>query len=150
VDWTADARERESNQMSLRKAIRRIGLAVAATALVAVPVAVATSSPASASTVPYGYLQFCAQGSYPAYVHVLSEPLPTGGTSRSYWSTVVRPGQCWMSPVNTAGVWAQVDIGGLRSNGSEFWVGNSWYNSSVSGIGLGADGSEWNHWYWQW
>jgi hypothetical protein len=137
--------------MSLRNVIRRIGVALAATALVAVPVALATSSPASASTIPYGNLQFCAQGSYPAYVHVLREPIGFGGgTSPETISTIVFPGQCWMNPVSTAGVWAQVDIVGLRSNGSEFWVGNSWYNSSVSGIGLGAEGSEWNHWYWQW
>ncbi|SRR6266568_4633746 len=136
--------------MSLRNAIRRIGVALAATALVAVPVAVATSSPASASTIPYGNLQLCAQGSYPAYVHVLSEPTGSGGRSPETISTIVSPGQCWMYPVNTSGVWAQVDIVGLRSDGSDFWVGDSWYNSSVSGIGLGAEGSQWNYWYWQW
>ena len=137
--------------MSLRNAFRRIGVALAATALVAVPVAVTTSSPASASTIPYGHLQLCAQGSYPAYVHVLSVPIgPNGFRSRDTWSTTVWPGQCWMQPVNTAGAWAQVDIVGLRSDGSEFWVGNGWYNSSVSGLGLGAEGSESNHWVWQW
>ncbi len=99
--------------MSLRKVIRRVGVALATTALVAVPIAVATSSPASASTIPYGNLQFCAQGSFPAYVHVLAEPTGWGGRSPETISAIVRPGQCWMYSVSTAGVWAQVDIGVL-------------------------------------
>jgi hypothetical protein len=136
--------------MSIKRIIRRIGVTLAAAAAVAVPVVATTATQASASTIPYGNVQLCAQGSYPAFVHVLPVRLSNGFTTREYWSTVESPGHCWMSGVDTAGQWAQVDVVGIHSNGSEFYIGSRWYNSSVSGIGLGAEGNEWNPYIWQW
>jgi hypothetical protein len=136
--------------MSLRKVIRRIAVALGATALVAVPAAVTTSTPASASTIPYGHLQLCAQGNYRAVVHVLPVYLPGGDYLGGFESTIQWPGQCWIESVDTRGQWAQVDVVGLRKDGSRFYIGSRWYNSSVSGMGLGAEGTQWNPYIWTW
>ncbi len=136
--------------MSFRKVIRRIAVALGVTALVAVPAAVATSTAASASTIPYGYVQLCAQGNYWAYVHVLPVRLPNGDMRGDSQSTVQPPGTCWMQGIDTAGQWAQLDVVGIHSDGSEFYIGSRWYNSGVSGIGLGAEGTEWNAYIWTW
>ncbi len=125
-------------------------MALGATALVAVPAAVATSAAASASTIPYGNVQLCAQGNYGAFVHVLPVYLGNGLWTGDVTSTVQPAGACWMQRVNTGGQWAQVDVVGIHSDGSEFYIGSRWYNSGVSGIGLGAEGTEWSPSIWTW
>jgi hypothetical protein len=105
---------------------------------------------ASASTIPLGQLQLCAQGDYPVYLVQRSVPIPgTNMTTTSVGSVGIGPGQpvssgqqpgCWQEQVNTHGQWAPVEVYGTRPDGSAFSLGTQWYNSSVSGLGIGAEG----------
>ncbi|MEV0401587.1 hypothetical protein [Actinoallomurus sp. NPDC050550] len=115
--------------------------AVAATAG-ALLIASSGLNPAAASTIPTGELQICAQGNYSVFIFQQPAPIPgTNMTTTGVGSTVMSPGHCWLQPVDTAGQWARVDVTGLRPDGSQFSLGSQWYNSSVSGLGIGAEGS---------
>ncbi|MCX2731487.1 hypothetical protein OOZ19_14675 [Saccharopolyspora sp. NFXS83] len=99
-----------------------------------------TVATASASTVPDGQVQICAQGDYAAYVDIHPVELGGGMTSPGFMSTVQKPGSCWQSKVNTSGATAPVDVWGIRADGSKFHVGASSFNSKT-GLGLGAQGT---------
>jgi hypothetical protein len=133
--------------MSIRKLVARTAMVLAATTMLSGVIAGAVASPASASTIGPGMLQVCAQGEYPAFVHVLSEPVPNSDrTTSDFSSFVVSPGVslaggpagCTWFADDTSGAWVQVDVVGFRPDGSQFWVNDTWYNSSVSGLGIGA------------
>lgn len=106
---------------------------------------------ASASTIPAGHIQICAQGSYPAYIHLLSEPVPNSNLyTRDLSSPVQESGQCWWTAFDTGGAWVQVDVVGVHpSSGQDFYIGSYWWNSS-SGLGIGAEGTESAPWMEQW
>jgi hypothetical protein len=143
----------EMNRVATKNAIKRVVMTIGASGLLAAALAALAASataPASASTIPDGKLQLCVQGNYPAFIHVLPASLGSGATTRGLASHLVSPGDCWISSANTAGQWAQVDVVGIRDDGSQFYIGSQWYNSSVSGLGLGAEGSEESPYIWHW
>jgi hypothetical protein len=129
-----------------KRAISTLGVAGAITAAV-----VGGAAQASASTIPNGNIQICAQGSYPAYIHVLPAPIPNSGgaTTGTFESFVQSPGNCWMHSFDSDGQTVQVDVVGLHGNGSEFYIRSYWWNSQT-GLGIGAEGSEWSPWTEQW
>lgn len=133
--------------MKVKNSVRRIAAGLGVAGLLSAGLVLAGTASASASTIPFGELQICAQGNYGAFVHVLPPP---GTTLGDFASTIQWPGQCWTEPVTTDGQWAQVDVVGLRSDGSEFYIGSEWYNSSVSGMGIGAEGSSDSPYIWTW
>lgn len=137
--------------MALTHTLRRLLVTLGSVSLLGITLAAAGSTSASASTIPNGNIQLCAQGSYSAYVHVLAEPIPNGGgaTTPSLVSPVQIPGNCWMASVNTQGQWVQVDVVGVHRDGGEFYIGSEWWNSST-GIGIGAEGDDWSPWIQQW
>lgn len=114
---------------------------------------VSGASSASASTIPNGHIQICAQGNYPVYLHVLSKPIPNSGgaTTQSFASFVVSPGNCWWNDFSftTFGMSVQADVVGLRPNGQEFYIGSKWWNSS-GGLGIGAKGDQNSPWLQTW
>jgi hypothetical protein len=142
--------------VSLRILGRRAPLAVGLAGLVAAAV-VAGAASASASTIPNGHIQICAQGDYPVFIHVLSEPIPNSGgaTTQSFESPVVSPNQgsnsCWwnQNSFSTGGQQVQVDVVGVHQNGSQFYIRSERWNGS-SGLGIGAEGSESSPWVETW
>ncbi len=134
--------------MSISTRIKRLGaLAVGITAIAGLGVSTAVS--ASASTIPNGQIQICAQGNYPAYIHILPRSLGNGATTTGMASVLINPGQCRTYGFNTLGGANQVDVVGIRPNGSEFYIGSQWWNSAT-GLGLGAEGTPSNPYIWQW
>jgi hypothetical protein len=127
---------------------RRIG-ALAAGVAMAAGLGLSAAAPASASTIPNGKIQICAQGNYPVFIHILPRSLGNGATTHGLRSAIFGPGQCWIFDFNTLGGANQVDVVGLRPDGSEFYIGSQWWNSST-GLGLGAQGSPSNAYIWQW
>jgi hypothetical protein len=123
-----------------RRAVVGFGLfGVVATAIVT------GAADASASTIPAGHIQICAQGDYPVFIHVLSEPVPNSNEfTRSLVSRVVSPNEgsasCWKNSTEftTLGRSVQVDVVGLHSDGSQFYIGSEWWNSQT-GLGIGAE-----------
>jgi hypothetical protein len=135
--------------MRISSLVKRVAVAAGVTAAVVGGSTVA----ASASTIPNGQLQICSQGNYWSYIHVLSAPVPGGNgmTTQTFASTLVAPGTCWKQPVNTLGAWVQVDVVGLyNTSGHEFYIGSQWYNSSVAGLGIGAEGTTTSPFIWTW
>lgn len=127
----------------MKPSFKRVGAVTGTVAAAAGAMLIASSGQnyASASTIPAGQLQICAQGDYTAYITQRPAPIPgTNMTTRGMSSRAVAPSQCWMQPVNTSGQWARVDVFGIRPDGSQFSLGSQWYNSSVSGLGIGAEG----------
>jgi hypothetical protein len=53
----------------------------------------------------------------------------------------VAQGDCLLKPIDTDGLSAKVELFGRRPDGSFFSLGNQQYNSSVSGLGIGTEGS---------
>lgn len=108
---------------------------------------------ASASTIPNGHIQICAQGSYPAFIHVLSKNLGNGLSTGTFSSAVESPNEgsssCWWTQFDTHGQSVQVDVVGLDSNGNQFYIGSRWWNSST-GLGIGAEGSSSSPWIETW
>ena len=139
----------KGNAMRLSSKIKHTGSKAAVAVALAAGLGVVASAPASASTIPNGQIQLCAQGNYRAYVHVLPRDLGDGSSTTGMMSTLVNPGDCWISGFNTHGGANQVDVVGIRSNGSEFYIGSQWWNSAT-GLGLGAEGTESNPYIWQW
>lgn len=134
--------------MSIKSVVKRASVAAG----VAAAVVGFSSLPASASTIQTGKLQFCAQGNYAGYVHVHAVRDPGTGLSRGDFASYVVPkGQCWIAPIDTLGQWAQVDVVGFYNvSGKEFYIGTAWVNSSVSGLGLGAEGTTTDPFMYQW
>jgi hypothetical protein len=134
-----------SAKTMIRRTLRALGVAGVLVAGV-----VAGAAPASASAIPNGHIQFCAQGGYSGYIHILSAPIPgTGATTPSLASTIQNPGNCWWTSFNTSGQWVQVDVVGIHSNGSEFYINSYWWNSRT-GLGIGAEGGENSAWTQEW
>jgi hypothetical protein len=128
---------------------RRIGALMAGVAM-ATGLGLSAAAPASASTIPNGKIQICAQGNYWAYIHILPRYIGGGGMStRTMTSVAVRPGECEIYSFNTLGGANQVDVVGLRPDGSEFYIGSQWWNSAT-GLGLGARNTPSNPTIWQW
>jgi hypothetical protein len=126
----------------MKLSLKRAGGLTGAVAATAGALVVASSGLdyAAASTIPRGELQICAQGDYSAFIW----QRPMNATSRGVASEPETPGHphdCWLQPVDTGGQWSQVDVIGVRPDGSQFSLGSQWYNSSVSGLGIGAEGS---------
>ena len=132
------------------KLFKRTAVVVALCGAVGAAVTVGATE-ASASTIPAGHIQICAQGSYSAYIHVLSEPVPgTSEYTRDFSSPIQTQGECWWTAFDTSGASVQVDVVGVhQSNGQDFYIGSYWWNSS-SGMGIGAEGSESAPWMEQW
>lgn len=149
---------------------RRTAVAGAAVAAIAAAGAVFAQS-ASASTIPAGQIQICAQGDYSAFIHVLGNVRPDpnyrdpSGLQQAFTSvqpthpadpgggvvsSVVSPQQCQVLGLDTAGATAQVDVVGLRPDGSEFYITSSSWNSSQSGLGIGTEGTSAAPFVWQW
>lgn len=134
---------------SWRRALTAAGVAGALAAT-----AVAGATDASASTIPDGHIQLCAQGSYGVFLHILSVPIPNSAAiTGSVDSIVLHPNEgwnsCWWTPWNTHGQRAQVDIVEVRPDGSQFYIGSKWWNSDT-GLGIGAEGSESHPWLQTW
>lgn len=134
----------------MKNSVRRIAAGLGVAGVLGAGLVLASAATASASTIPGGQLQICAQGNYDVFVHVLPEPLPGGGTSLETYSTLETPGSCWQEPVNTDGQWAQVDVVGVNPDGFQFYIGSEWYNSSVSGLGIGAEGTNTSPYLYTW
>ncbi len=128
--------------MKVSGRLKRIVAAASTVGVLSGAVIAASAGVASASTIPKGYVQLCAQGNYTAY---LSFP-DLGKTS-----TLVPPGQCWdhyvggnsWEPIKVYGVW--------NTNPSQsFYIGTEWYDGAVSGIGIGAEGVTTAPYLWTW
>src|SRR3954447_4899741 len=146
---TVRPRRQEVVSMGLAQ---RIGRTVAALTLVATVVGgveVAGASSASASTIPDGKIQLCSQGNYWSFIHILSRSLNDVSSTLSMASFLVRPGDCYITSFNTLGGANQVDVVGLRPDGSEFYIGSQWWNS-VTGLGIGAEGTPEHPYIWTW
>jgi hypothetical protein len=115
---------------------RKLKLAVAALGTAGAlsgAVIVGGTAAASASTIPGGHVQICAQGNYTAYI-----VFPYRG---GFSSTLVPQGQCWWDymggnswePINVYGIWN-------THPDQSFYIGTEWYDGAVSGIGIGAEG----------
>ncbi|WP_190812458.1 hypothetical protein [Saccharopolyspora pogona] len=126
--------------MGVKNAVKRVVVGLGATGLLSGALLAGTVATASASTIPNGYIQICAQGNYSAYVEVHPAELGGGMTTGGMASTIQRPGNCWMQKLSTHGVDAPVDVWGIRPDGSTFHVGAASYNSK-DGLGLGAQGT---------
>jgi hypothetical protein len=127
---------------------RRIG-AMAAAVAAAVGLGLSAAAPASASTIPNGQIQICAQGDYPAFIHILPRDLGEYGSTGGLATVNIPPGQCQIYNFDTAGGYNQVDVVGIRPDGSEFYLGSHWWNSAT-GLGLGAQGNPSNAYIWHW
>ena len=132
----------------MKLSFKRVGAATGAVAASAGALLVAGSglNPAAASTIPTGELQICAQGYYSAFIQpaTIDPPRESGRALRPQQrlaNEIVPPGQCFVLPLDTYGQWARVEVTGVRPDGSQFSLGSQWYNSSVSGLGIGAEGS---------
>jgi len=136
--------------MALKKLVRKLATTLAVVGALTAGLMTVSAASASASVISNGNLQICAQGNYSVFIHAL--PVYQGGWSTGdFASTIVTPGNCWMNPISSAGQWRQVDVVGLHNGtGQEFYIGTVWYNSAVSGIGIGAEGSEWQPYLWTW
>jgi hypothetical protein len=106
---------------------------------------------ASASTIQNGWIQLCAQGDYPAFIHINDATIPNsnGETTGSAWSFTENPGSCTWFPFNTDGLWLQVDVVGIHSDGQQFYIDSYWWNSST-GLGIGAEGDQYSPWTQTW
>ncbi len=139
--------------MTISKKLKRVAAAIGATSVLSGAVIAGSMGVASASTISSGHIQICAQGNYPAFIHVLSEPVPNAGgeTTRSFQSATVNPGQCWWNDqsFSTLGQWVQVDVVGIHSNGQQFYIRSYWWNSS-GGLGIGAEGDQRSPWTETW
>jgi hypothetical protein len=139
--------------LRVRSVGRRALVALGLTGAMAATVIVGAAN-ASASTIPNGHIQICAQGTYPTFLHVLLAP-SNSGDAGPFESFVVFPNQgsnsCWWNetPISTNGQWVQVDVVGFRANGAEFYIGSKWWNSDY-GLGIGAEGSESAPWIQTW
>lgn len=104
-------------------------LAVAALAAVAVSGVGAGAAQADGSSIPLGYVQLCAFGNYDVYANF-----------GSFETRIVTPGNCWYGQVPTNGG-IDIDVYEIVNNGlSTMIIGDEWYDSSVSGLGIGATG----------
>ncbi|MGW5645155.1 hypothetical protein ACWEV3_37265 [Saccharopolyspora sp. NPDC003752] len=126
--------------MGVKNAVKRVVVGLGATGLLSGALLTGTVATASASTIPDGYIQICAQGNYSAFVDIHPAELGGGGTTVGVISPVQRPGSCWLRKFSTHGVDAPVDVWGIRPDGSQFHVGAASYNSK-DGLGLGAQGT---------
>ncbi|MDT5040606.1 MAG: hypothetical protein QOE51_1591 [Actinoplanes sp.] len=137
--------------MSIRSVIKKAGVRTTVAVAMGAAVLGLAAAPASASTIQNGWLQFCVQGPYDAFVHVLSTNVPNSGgmMTREFLSTVMGPGECHWWPVNTLGQWAQVDVVQVKSNGSQRWINDVFYNSNT-GLGVGATGTSDSPWVNTW
>jgi hypothetical protein len=144
--------------MGMKRLAARAATVAAATAIVGGLVAGAVATPASASTIQRGWIQFCVQGNYTAFIHVLSELDPkTGRDTTTVQTSPMRPGQvinggppgCTWFPWDTDGVSVQVDVVRVAPDGSQHWINDTWYNSN-SGLGIGAEGTQTNPYITTW
>lgn len=141
--------------MKISRKLKRVAAAISAASVLSGAVIVGSTGIASASTIPNGHIQICAQGDYSAFIHVLSEPIPNSNeTTQTFASTIVVPGTphaCWWNqqPFDTFGQWVQVDVVGIHSNGQQFYIRSYWWNSS-GGLGIGAEGDQWSPWTETW
>jgi hypothetical protein len=137
--------------MSIKMSLRKTLVAFCSASALAIAGLTASAPAASASTIPNGNIQICAQGDYPAFIHILSTSIPNSGgeTTRDLSSPIEYPGSCWWTPFDTAGQWVQVDVVGIHSDGQQFYIGSYWWNSS-SGLGIGAEGDQWSPWTQTW
>jgi hypothetical protein len=109
--------------------MKRKMAALAVTASVGAAAVGIGAGAAQASQIDTGYVQLCAFGDYDVYA--------TSG----FWSTtLVTPGNCWYGQVTTDG-WMDIDVYEVFNNGNTSdSIGDAWYDSSVSGLGIGATG----------
>lgn len=139
--------------MKISGKLKRGAVAVGAVSALSGALIAGSAGVASASTIPAGHIQICAQGDYPVFIHVLPATIPNSGgeTTTSFASPVVNPGQCWwdQNPFSTQGQWPQVDVVGIHSDGSQFYIRSYWWNSD-SGLGIGAEGDQWSPWTETW
>ncbi|MEZ0095369.1 hypothetical protein [Streptacidiphilus sp. EB129] len=127
--------------ISIRSGRRVLATVAATAALSAVAVGVA-AGPASASTISNGFVQVCAQGKYAAYA-----TFPYRG---GFSTTVVNPGDCWYGWMG-GDSWEPIDVYGIYPGSPKpIDLGEVWYNGSVSGIGIGAEGTTDNYYYYTW
>jgi hypothetical protein len=129
--------------MKVSGKIKRIAAAASAVGVLSGAAIAASAGVASASTIPTGEVQICAQGNYAAYIE-----FPDLNDSTS---TVVPQGQCWISPVHSDG-WEPIDVYGIWNThpGQSFYIGTEWYDEAVSGIGIGAEGTSTSPYLWTW
>jgi hypothetical protein len=112
--------------------IMRIAVAVGTVGVLSGAGVAASVGPASASTIPKGYVQLCAQGNYRAYITF---------PHRKLQSFTVKPGTCWKEYMGGQGS-ERIRVYGwwnTHSNQS-FYIGSRKYDGAVSGIGIGAEG----------
>lgn len=117
--------------MRFAKKTRRLAVSAAAICATATSLLALTAPSASASTIQNQWVQLCAQGNYPA---VLQFPY-RGGME----STGVNPGQCNWWNWQSIGTWEPINVIDVYSHRT---VGTVWYKGDVSGVGIGAEGSD--------
>jgi hypothetical protein len=113
------------------KNAKRAGITAVVTCAMATGLLAGTAGPASASTIQNQWIQLCAQGNYPAQIE-----FPYRGGASSF---VVSPGQCQWWNFQDLGTWEPVNVVDVWSGKT---VGTTWYKGDVSGLGIGAEGSE--------
>jgi hypothetical protein len=129
--------------MKISGRLKRIVAAVSTVGVLSGVVIAASAGVASASTIPTGRVQLCAQGNYAAYLQFPDR----GGLE----SALVPQGQCWdqymggnsWEPIKVYGVWN-------TNPNQSFYIGTEWYDGAVSGIGIGAEGVTTAPCLWTW
>ncbi|GLY20156.1 hypothetical protein Kisp01_71700 [Kineosporia sp. NBRC 101677] len=130
---------------------KRTPLAICAAIGAAAVIGAVAAPAASASTIPPGHIQICAQGDYHSSIQILPQPIPgvlatTGGLDM----VPVAPGEpCFMTNFDTHGATVEVRIWGFRPDGTAIPMYSQFYNSA-EGLGIGTQGTSSAPYYWLW
>ena len=129
--------------MKISGKLKRAAVAATAAGVLSGVVIAGTAAAASASTIPGGTVQICAQGNYTAYI-----VFPYRG---GFASTLVPRGQCWINYMG-GNSWEPIKVYGVWNTHPDqsFYIGTEWYDGAVSGIGIGAEGSTTSPYLWTW
>ncbi|MCE0537919.1 hypothetical protein LWF15_20710 [Kineosporia rhizophila] len=126
-------------------------LAICAAASAATGIGAVAAPAASASTIPPGHIQICAQGDYHSSIQIVSQPIPgvlatTGGLDMV---PVAPGGPCSMTEFDTHGATVEVRVWGFAPDGTAFPMHSQFYNSA-QGLGIGTQGTSSAPYYWLW
>jgi len=112
--------------------IKRMSAVLAGAGMLTAATVALGAGAADASTISTGYVQLCAQGGYVSFIE-----FPDRGGLQS---TLVSPGQCWYEYLGTLDEEVPIEVFG-SIDGTAVYLGEAWYNASVSGIGIGTEGA---------
>ena len=126
----------------MNKRVKHITASLGATGILAATAVAIGTGAAYASTISTGYVEVCAQGNYSAYAE-----FPYRGNVGTF---VIPKGQCWYYYMG-GDTWEPIEVFGIyNTSGQSFELPTVWYNGSVSGVGIGAEGTTVNPYEYTW